>query len=241
MLLFEKKQSRAGPMSAAVVFEIFAVVLLIFMPLFFANEDLRESVLIDKIFFPPGPPPGPHKSDKLQNKSSEPAKPKSNPQEKKPAETPPDIFQSPTEIPKETPTEGGGKNEKESENEKEGGGDPNGVPGGEPCGTPDCVPGGTGEPEPPRVGGQIKQAKLIHKVEPVYPPLAKKNRVQGDVLLEAIIGIDGNTHNIKVISGHPLLRQSAIDAVEQWIYEPATLNGKPIEVATTITVKYILK
>jgi protein TonB len=78
----------------------------------------------------------------------------------------------------------------------------------------------------------------IVKVQPVYPPLAKQARIQGVVILEAIIGKDGAVTEVKVISGHPLLQQAAIDAVSQWKYKPTLLNGEPVEVVTTVTVNF---
>jgi protein TonB len=72
----------------------------------------------------------------------------------------------------------------------------------------------------------------------VYPPLAKQARIQGVVLLEAVISKDGAIDNLRVISGHPLLTQAAIDAVKQWRYKPTLLNGEPVEVVTTITVNF---
>ena len=78
----------------------------------------------------------------------------------------------------------------------------------------------------------------IVKVQPAYPPLAKQARIQGVVILEAIIGKDGAVTEVKVISGHPLLQQAAIDAVSQWKYKPTLLNGEPVEVVTTVTVNF---
>jgi protein TonB len=68
--------------------------------------------------------------------------------------------------------------------------------------------------------------------------LAKQARIQGVVLLEAVISKDGAIDNLRVISGHPLLTQAAIDAVKQWRYKPTLLNGEPVEVVTTITVNF---
>ena len=96
-------------------------------------------------------------------------------------------------------------------------------------------------PPPPqrvRVGGNVQAANLLSQVKPVYPPLAKQARIQGVVVLEAIISKEGTIDNLKVITGHPLLIQAAIDAVKQWKYKPTQLNGEPVEVVTTITVNF---
>jgi len=74
----------------------------------------------------------------------------------------------------------------------------------------------------------------------VYPPLAKQARVSGVVQLKVIIGKDGAVKEVTAISGHPFLRQAAIDAVRQWIYQPTLLNGEPTEVSTEVAVNFTL-
>jgi protein TonB len=76
--------------------------------------------------------------------------------------------------------------------------------------------------------------------EAAYPPLAKQARIQGVVVLEAIINKQGSVENLRVINGHPLLIQSALDAVKQWKYKPTLLNGEPVEVVTQVTVNFNL-
>jgi protein TonB len=112
--------------------------------------------------------------------------------------------------------------------------------------------GGLGEatgaappPPPPRVtrqriGGQVQEAKIIAQSRPVYPPLARQARIQGKVVLHAIIDKDGRVSELQVISGHPLLVQSALAAVQNWRYQPTILNGEPVEVDTTIDVNFVL-
>jgi len=84
------------------------------------------------------------------------------------------------------------------------------------------------------------QGSLIRRVEPTYPPLAKSARVQGPVVLEAIISKTGTIENLQLISGHPMLVGAAIEAVRQWRYKPYILNSEPIEVETQITVNFTL-
>ena len=86
----------------------------------------------------------------------------------------------------------------------------------------------------------VTAGMVISKVLPLYPPLAKQARVQGQVILQAVIGKDGTIQNLHVISGHPMLVQSALDAVRQWRYRPYFLNGEPVEVDTQITVNFSL-
>ena len=81
---------------------------------------------------------------------------------------------------------------------------------------------------------------LIRKVQPTYPPLARSARIQGSVVLVAIISKEGAIENLHVLAGHPLLVRAAIDAVQQWRYRPYILNSEPIEVETQITVNFSL-
>jgi periplasmic protein TonB len=93
---------------------------------------------------------------------------------------------------------------------------------------------------PVRRGGVVQQANLIYQVNPVYPELAKLTRVQGVVMMEAIISKEGAIESLRVLTGHPLLDRAAMDAVKQWRYRPTFLNGEPVEVITTITVTFSL-
>jgi TonB family protein len=89
-------------------------------------------------------------------------------------------------------------------------------------------------------GGNVTAASIITQTRPLYPPLARQARIQGNVVLHAIIDKDGKVAQLEVISGHPLLVQSALDAVKQWRYKPTLLNGDPVEVDTTITVTFTM-
>jgi len=134
------------------------------------------------------------------------------------------------------------------------GGVPGGVPGGSFGGVLGGVIGGVlsaaAPPPPPpptpqapkriRVGGQVESARLIFQPKPEYPPLAKMARIQGTVRLDATISKDGTIQDLKVISGHPLLVKSALDAVQRWRYQPTLLNGDSVEVATEIDVNFTL-
>jgi protein TonB len=127
-----------------------------------------------------------------------------------------------------------------------------------------CVPGGTGSPgahnwvidsignsatvvpsppkpvaHPPRVS-RMMEGNLIYRVQPVYPPMARTARIQGPVVLRAIISKSGAIENLQVVSGHPMLVKSAIEAVSQWRYRPYILNDEPVEVETQVTVNFLL-
>ncbi len=95
-------------------------------------------------------------------------------------------------------------------------------------------------PEQIRVGGNVQQTNLINQPKPAYPSAAKQARVQGVVRFEAVIGKDGAIKDLKLLSGHPLLVQASIEAVQQWMYKPTLLNGNPVEVITTIDVNFTL-
>jgi protein TonB len=128
-----------------------------------------------------------------------------------------------------------------------------------------CVPGGTGQPgfnnpifnsignsvpvappPPPKPAAtqprisRMMEGNLIYKPQPAYPPIAHAGRVQGAVVLRAIIRKTGTIENLQVISGHPLLIKAAVDAVSQWRYRPYVLNGEPVEVETQVIVNFTL-
>jgi len=79
---------------------------------------------------------------------------------------------------------------------------------------------------------------LIHHVNPAYPNLARQARIQGTVRLQALIAGDGRVAQLAVVSGHPLLVQSALEAVRQWRYQPTLRDGEPMEVITTVDVVF---
>ncbi len=89
-----------------------------------------------------------------------------------------------------------------------------------------------------RQGGVVQPAKLLHRVEPTYPPLAAQAHVSGTVRLHANVGKDGSVREVEALSGHALLLRSAMNAVKQWRYSPALLNGHPVEMDTTIDVEF---
>jgi len=91
-----------------------------------------------------------------------------------------------------------------------------------------------------RMSQGVQEAKMLHRVIPTYPPLAKAARIQGQVKLEGVISRDGLIQQLRVVSGHPLLVQAALDAVKQWRYRPTLLNGEPVEVISPIDVNFIL-
>jgi periplasmic protein TonB len=96
-------------------------------------------------------------------------------------------------------------------------------------------------PAPLPVGGDVRQARLISSTPPVYPVIARNQHVQGDVRIDALIDVDGKVSAMKVISGPVLLHQAAMDALRQWKYQAATLDGKPVPMHLTVTVQFHLQ
>lgn len=89
-------------------------------------------------------------------------------------------------------------------------------------------------------GEGVQRALLVRRVEPRYPPLARSARIQGTVELRAIIARDGSIQSLEALSGHPLLVPAAMEAIQQWRYQPTLLNGQPVEVETRISVIFTL-
>ncbi len=94
--------------------------------------------------------------------------------------------------------------------------------------------------EPVRVGGRVREPELIRRVEPNYPELARQTHLSGVVVMDAIIDENGNVGEMKIVSGHPLLIQSAVTAVRLWKYKPTYLNDMPVAVRLIITVTFRL-
>jgi protein TonB len=92
---------------------------------------------------------------------------------------------------------------------------------------------------PAVVGGQLRGAEVISRVDPEYPKLARQAGASGLVELEATIGVDGKVKNPHVVKGNSMLQRAAIDAVLQWRYKPATLNGKPVESPVDIKLNFV--
>jgi periplasmic protein TonB len=139
----------------------------------------------------------------------------------------------------------------------DGAGVPGGVPGGVAGGSMGGVIGGVigginssvaapiapkekGPRAPVRVGGRVKEPRLISRVDPKYPPLAIQTHMEGVVVVDAVIDEHGDVVEAKVVSGPPLLIQPALDAVRRWKYEPTYLNDEPVPVQLNVTVSFRL-
>lgn len=170
-------------------------------------------------------------------------------------------FVAPVDVPKEIPKDEGvaavGVESAPAPSAGVTGGVPGGVEGGVPGGVEGGVPGGIvggvlggvpkreeAPPPPPdkpvRVGGQIKAPKKVRDMAPSYPEVAKQARVEGVVVLEAVISPEGRVNNVKVLRGNALLDDAAVNAVKEWVYSPTLLNGVPVPVVMTVTVSFKL-
>jgi protein TonB len=91
---------------------------------------------------------------------------------------------------------------------------------------------------PLRVGGDIKPPRMISSALPVYPSIARQTGVEGNVVIETVVDETGRVASMKVVSGPPMLRQAALDALRQWKYEPSLLNGQPVSVQMIVTIQF---
>ena len=133
-------------------------------------------------------------------------------------------------------------------------GHPDGIPGGSEIGIPGALghggpgtglgsgagPGGSGDDEPIRVMGDVRAPVKISGDPPIYPDAARRARIQGKVILEAVIDTAGNIVDIRVLKSEPLLTDAAIAAVRQWKYSPALQNGRPVKVYFSVVVEFRL-
>jgi protein TonB len=226
----EKKKTNTGwTMILSAIVQISALSVLILIPLIY-TQALPKAMLATLLVAPPPPPPPPPPPVKAIIKpvarliqSGKLVQPRAIPKDVavfKEAELPPDVV-----------------------NDTNQGGVFGGIPGqGIMAGNGSVLPPPKSAAAPARIkqGGAVTAASIITQTRPAYPPLARQARIQGVVVLHAIIDKDGKVAQLEVVSGHPLLVQSALDAVKQWRYKPTQLNGDPVEVDTTIQVTFTM-
>lgn len=183
----------------------------------------------------PPPPPPPAPSSSAQNIT-----PRTTPQQRR-------EFVAPTDVPQQVPQPEAtsGANDDPVEGGVPGGvegGVQGGVLGGVIGGTPGGEIGGTVAPEMPmRVAGDVQAPVLVRRVEPSYPEIARRSRTRGVVVIEAIIDREGNVTDARILRGLPMgLDHEALEAVHQWKFKPALLNGRPVPVVFTLTVNFQL-
>ena len=214
------------------VLEAIIIGVMILIPLMF-TEALPKTQLMTFLVAPPPPPPPPPPAAVVKVKQVE-------------TDIVNNQLRTPTKIPKKVEII---KEEEAPPPQMAGvvGGVPGGVPGGSLNGVMGGIISSTPVAVPKvavsrvRISQGVTQGMVLKRVQPTYPQMAKIARVQGPVVLAAIIGKDGTIQNLHVVStASPLLNQAAIDAVRQWRYRPYILNGEPVEVDTTVTVNFTL-
>jgi len=232
-----KKTNKPWTVVISMVGQVAFVAILILIPLIY-TEALPKTMMATMLTAPPPPPPPPPPPAPAQIVR---VKPQAHWMDA-------GKLVAPKVIPKDVKII---KEEAEPDMSSVGmtGGVPGGVAGGSMGGVLGGVIGGMGGAPPPpkpkltgplKVGGNVQAARILNRVQPVYPPLARQTRISGTVRLHAIISKDGSIQQLEVQSGHPLLQQNALDAVRQWRYQPTLLNGEPVEVDTTIDVIFSL-
>jgi len=215
------------------------IIVMLAVPLMFTEELPRAQLLTFLVAPPPPPPPPPPAAAQVQRVVRQ-------------IQT--DMLstgglRTPTKIPQKIEM----IREEEAPPPMAVGGVVGGVPGGIPGGQLNGVIGGIvsatssmaavpklSAPQRIRISQGVTRGLLIHREEPPYPPLARAARVQGEVVLNAIIDGNGQIQSLQLVSGHPMLVPAAMAAVRQWRYKPYLLNGQPVEVETTITVIFTL-
>lgn len=233
---------RAFATTTSFVFNCVAVGVMLIMPLVFTDTLPKAQLLTFLVAPPPPPPPPPPAAAEVQRVVRQVQTDMLNNGE----------LRTPSRIPRKIEMI---KEEEAPPPMAATGGVVGGVPGGIPGGQLGGVIGGIvsatsnlsavpklvpNTPQRIRISQGVTKGLLIHKEEPVYPSIARAARVQGDVVLSAVIDINGQIQNLQLISGHPMLVPAAIAAVRQWRYKPYLLNGQPVEVETTITVIFSL-
>jgi len=226
----ERKRKRATQ-SGSFIVQLIIVGFLFLIPLWFVDVLPVQSLATFLVAPPPPPPPPPPAAPTVKVERV--------------SEVVNGSLRSPSKIPEKV------KMIKEEEAPPpSSGGVIGGVEGGVPGGQVNGVLGSiltsshttqmvvAAPPKRIRVSTGISEGMLIHRVEPIYPTIAARARIQGTVQLRAVIAKDGSIENLQVIGGHPILQQAALDAVKQWRYKPYILNGEPLEVETIVIVNF---
>jgi len=228
---------------ASFIFQCFIVGVMLLVPLYFTEELPKSQLLTFLVAPPPPPPPPPPAAEAAARVVKQIQSDLLNTGE----------LRTPSRIPR--------KIEMIKEDEAPPpllsgtggvvGGVPGGVSGGQLGGVIGGIVSATSNlaavpklqlavPQRVRISQGVTKGLLLQKVEPPYPPLARAARIQGEVVLNAIISKEGTIENLQLVSGHPMLVPAALEAVRQWRYRPYLLNGQPVEVETTITVIFLL-
>ena len=241
--MFQAVSSPARPRSQqmltlmlSVAAHVMVLALVVVLPLMYLTDQLPDPpnmmAFVVSAAPPPPPPPPPPPSPQPQR-----VKPKVEPKPQAESLRPAPVV-APATIEPETlpdvPVQALGGVE---------GGVPGGIAGGVLGGVPHMPPPPPPPPkpvQPVRVGGDIKEPRLVHRVSPTYPPIAISAKVEGIVILEAAVDDRGAVESVKVLRSVPLLDKAAVKAVKEWRYEPLELNGEATPFILTVTVTFNL-
>jgi protein TonB len=229
------KTKRGRTTTFAIILEIALIGVMVLMPLIF-TEALPKQQLMTFLVAPPPPPPPPP-----------PAAAPVHVQKQIQTDIVNGALRTPTKIPQKIQMIKEDEAPPAMASAGVVGGVPGGIPGGQMGGviggiissTPVAVPK-VATPQRVRVSQGVVSGLKVRDVKPVYPPLARQARIQGTVVLHAVISKDGSIEGLTLVSGHPMLAPAAIDAVKQWKYKPYLLNGEPVEVDTEVQVNFTL-
>jgi periplasmic protein TonB len=229
------KTKRGRTTTFAIILEIALVGFMVLLPLIFTDALPKQQLMTFLVAPPPPPPPPP------------PAAAPVHVQKQVQTDIVNGELRTPTKIPQKVQMIKEDEAPPAMASAGVVGGVPGGIPGGQMGGviggiissTPVAVPK-VATPQRVRVSSGVSQGLRIKFQQPNYPPLARQARIQGTVVLHAVIGKDGAIENLTLVSGHPMLAPAAIEAVKQWRYKPYLLNGEPVEVDTEIQVNFTL-
>jgi protein TonB len=227
----EVRGRRALTLPVSVALHTAAALTLVVVPLLVSEENPEpqsgvRAFLVEPLSVPPPPPPPAARPA---------AAPRVTPRPQPQAEA----FVAPVEVPSEiTPEQALDLGGVEA-------GSPDGVEGGVPGGVVGGIVGGLPEAPPPpvvpvRVGGAVREPRRLVVVPPVYPDLAVKARLQGKVIVEAVINERGRVVSVSLVEGTPLFNDAAVEAVKKWVYTPTLVNGVPTPVIMKVTVHFRL-
>lgn len=199
----------------------------------------RAFFVTPAMFAPPPPPPAPPAPAAAGSSLRRPSPRAAEPQRLIAAvEAPPTVLPEATDLDVRAAERG-------ADTDAEAGGEPGGVAGGVPGGVVGGVVGGIPAAAVPiaplRVGGEIKEPTKLKHVPPVYPDIAVRANVHGNVILECLVSPMGRVTSVTVVKGIPLLDKAAMEAVKQWVYMPTLKDGVPLPVILTVTVRFGLK
>ncbi len=232
----KKEKTKIGKIFfGTIIVHIIAFGLIVIVPLLTAQELPQIQIITVKLGAPPPPPPPPPPPAKKKKVAK---KKKEKKQETKKPKVLTGKLVAPVDVPEEI------VEEDISDIGFEGGvegGIEGGVAGGVLGGVLGGVITGAGEEEQTKAVRIIKPPRIIRRVMPSYPEVARKARITGVVIVECETDIRGRVRKVKILRGHPLLNQSAVEAVKKWLFEPMIIDGVPQPVKFVLTVRFTFK